>query len=84
MDTIWGNLNRARLSYEGEWLNGLPHGNGKLVFQDGTIYVGEFFENDFHGKGGGVYPDCWDELDDNWSALPDLNRSPAVRSHFSY
>ena len=51
MDTIWGNLNRARLSYEGEWLNGLPHGNGKLVFQDGTIYVGEFFENDFHGKG---------------------------------
>ena len=36
------------------------------------------------GKGGGVYPDCWDEVDDNWSALPDLNRSPAVRSHFSY
>ena len=31
------------------------------------------------GKGGGVYPDCWDEVDDNWSALPDLNRSPAVR-----
>ena len=28
------------------------------------------------GKGGGVYPDCWDELDDNWSALPDLNRGP--------
>ena len=28
------------------------------------------------GKGGGVYPDCWDEVDDNWSALPDLNRGP--------
>ena len=28
------------------------------------------------GKGGGVYPDCWDEIDDNWSALPDLNRGP--------
>ena len=35
------------------------------------------------GKGGGVYPDCWDEVDDNWSALPDLNRSPAVRRFFS-
>ena len=28
------------------------------------------------GKGGGVYPDCWDEIDDDWSALPDLNRGP--------
>ena len=28
------------------------------------------------GKGGGVYPYCWDEVDDNWSALPDLNRGP--------
>jgi len=28
------------------------------------------------GKGGGVYPDCWDEVDGNWSALPDLNRGP--------
>ena len=31
-----------------------------------------------------VYPDCWDEVDDNWSALPDLNRSPVLRSPFSY
>ncbi|SVA65829.1 uncharacterized protein METZ01_LOCUS118683, partial [marine metagenome] len=28
------------------------------------------------GRGGGVYPSCWDEDDDNWSALPDLNRGP--------
>ena len=34
------------------------------------------------GKGGGVYPDCWDELDDNWSALPDLNRSPVPDEAF--
>ena len=34
------------------------------------------------GKGGGVYPDCWDEVDDNWSALPDLNRSPVVKGTF--
>jgi len=34
--------------------------------------IGFFFD----GKGGGVYPDCWDEVDDNWSALPDLNRGP--------
>ena len=34
------------------------------------------------GKGGGVYPDCWDEVDDNWSALPDLNRSPVADEAF--
>jgi hypothetical protein len=35
------------------------------------------------GKGGGVYPDCWDEVDDNWSALPDLNRSPVSDEAFA-
>ena len=28
------------------------------------------------GEGGGIYPSCWDEDDDFWSALPDLNRGP--------
>ena len=27
-------------------------------------------------KGGGIYPSCWDEDDDIWSELPDLNRGP--------
>ena len=35
------------------------------------------------GKGGGVKPDCWDEVDDNWSALPDLNRSPVSDEAFA-
>ena len=34
--------------------------------------IGFFFD----GEGGGVYPDCWDEVNGNWSALPDLNRGP--------
>ena len=55
MDSIWG-INNAPLSYEGEWRNGRPHGNGKLVFQDGAIYVGEFFESNFHGKGNLTSP----------------------------
>ena len=36
------------------------------------------------GKGGGVYPACWDEDDGDWSALPDLNRSPVLLSRFCY
>jgi hypothetical protein len=26
--------------YEGEWLNGMRHGNGKLVFKDESVYEG--------------------------------------------
>lgn len=31
--------------YEGEYKNGLKHGVGKMVFPNGNIYEGEWFEN---------------------------------------
>ena len=29
--------------YDGEWENGLPHGFGRLIYDDGSIYEGCFF-----------------------------------------
>lgn len=30
--------------YDGEWKNGLPHGSGRLIYDDGSIYEGCFKE----------------------------------------
>ncbi len=27
-------------SYEGDWVNGMKHGLGKLTYADGTVYIG--------------------------------------------
>ena len=44
---FWPNDNK----YEGEILNGLPHGYGTLVYNTGITYVGEFQEGKYHGQG---------------------------------
>jgi hypothetical protein len=47
--------------YEGELVDGLPHGKGVLRFIDGGVYEGEFVDGDRHGLGimkystGGIY-----------------------------
>ena len=28
--------------YEGEWKNGLPHGYGRIIYDDGSLYEGCF------------------------------------------
>ena len=37
--------------YEGEMLNNKKEGNGRLVFKNGSYYVGQFKNNKFNGKG---------------------------------
>ncbi len=37
--------------YEGDYLNGMFHGKGKLVWRNGNIYTGEFYEGLMHGHG---------------------------------
>ena len=38
--------------YEGDFENGLNHGEGKLIFgKNGNEYIGEFYEGFMHGKG---------------------------------
>lgn len=51
--------------YQGEWLNGKPHGEGLLVTLKGDRYLGEFENGLFHGYGemhygnGDVYEGEW-------------------------
>ncbi|KAG2489821.1 hypothetical protein HYH03_011770 [Edaphochlamys debaryana] len=37
--------------YEGQWVNGLKHGLGKLSMRDGACYEGEFVEGEIIGQG---------------------------------
>ena len=37
--------------YSGEWKEGMKHGDGTCRFADGTIYVGHFKQDQFHGQG---------------------------------
>lgn len=37
--------------YSGDLLNGVPHGSGTFVYDDGRKYVGEFENGKYHGNG---------------------------------
>ena len=81
---------KMRLRQEG-WEAGIGHLEALFQERENIDHRIDELYNQLHeigffsdGKGGGVYPDCWDEVDDNWSALPDLNRSPVVKSHFRF
>ena len=39
------------MTYEGMYQHGSKHGDGKLIFQDGGYYLGQFCENEIHGHG---------------------------------
>jgi hypothetical protein len=43
--------------YEGEYKNGLPHGNGTYTLANGSKYVGEFKNGLSEGKGTATYTD---------------------------
>lgn len=38
-----------KYSYDGEWLNDLPNGNGKETWEDGTTYTGKFVNGTKNG-----------------------------------
>lgn len=37
--------------YEGDIVDGVPHGTGTMKFDDGTVYFGDFRNGQFHGIG---------------------------------
>lgn len=37
--------------YEGQWLGGFRHGDGKIVFSDGAKYEGHWYLGRVHGDG---------------------------------
>ena len=43
--------------YEGETVNGRPHGKGKMIFNNSSIYEGEFANGGTWGEGKQTYPD---------------------------
>jgi len=53
--------------YDGQWLNGKPHGMGKYIFANGDKYTGNFLLGKRHGFGvyvwlkGGKYEGNWKE-----------------------
>ncbi|KAI9105752.1 MORN repeat-containing protein 5 [Phlyctochytrium arcticum] len=53
--------------FTAEIVNDRIEGNGKYVFSDGNVYVGEFKDGQFHGTGtihfkdGGKYEAVWDQ-----------------------
>ena len=51
--------------YEGEWNNGGPHGEGVLIWQNGTKFTGRFSGLSGNGKieyaGGNSYEGAWNE-----------------------
>ena len=53
--------------YEGEFLNGLPHGQGICIYQNGDKYSGEWFKHKPHGQGKMEYQ-TGDILEGTWYA----------------
>ena len=48
---------RSGCSYEGTFLDGMPHGHGVLEFANGLKYVGEWKNNEMTGQGVMTAPD---------------------------
>jgi len=43
--------------YEGDLVNGKPHGKGKFIDSNGDVYEGEFVNGKEHGKGKVIFSD---------------------------
>jgi hypothetical protein len=43
-------------TYDGEWLQDKPHGQGRVVWSNGAIYTGHFESGKYHGLGVYQYP----------------------------
>lgn len=46
----------SSVKYDGEWKQGVRHGNGRQSFGTASYYEGEFLNGKRHGKGVMVYP----------------------------
>eukprot|EP00984_Skeletonema_dohrnii_P022531 scaffold11656_cov85-Skeletonema_dohrnii-CCMP3373.AAC.2 len=49
---IWWN---GKIEYEGDLVNGKPHGRGKWTYSNGAVYEGEWKNGKKHGKGKWTY-----------------------------
>ncbi len=47
----------AGCTYDGEWRDGMQHGEGTYRWANGNVYVGQWEKNKFHGQGECVFCD---------------------------
>lgn len=56
-DSAWESAPPTAWRYDGQWLNGQMHGDGKLEYRDGWTYEGGFIKGTLDGEGTLSYPD---------------------------
>jgi hypothetical protein len=54
-DTSIENISITEDVYVGEEKNGVPHGKGKMVYANGDVYEGEWFDGKKNGQGISYY-----------------------------
>ncbi|XP_053978355.1 alsin [Hylaeus volcanicus] len=74
--------------YTGRWLNGKPHGSGKLEWSDGRMYTGQFHKGVIHGNGKmeipsqGVYEGQWKDGHQNGYGTMKYNNGDFYEGYF--
>ena len=63
--TTKGRIQYEHSYYEGDLVDGIQHGKGVYVWDDGTRYEGDFFEGNITGHGVSYYTNG-DEYDGEW------------------
>ena len=51
LGSFYYNQSDNRLSYEGDWADGMPNGKGKLIIKDGSVYDGTWVNGYLNGQG---------------------------------
>ncbi|XP_076245816.1 amyotrophic lateral sclerosis 2 isoform X2 [Calliopsis andreniformis] len=74
--------------YTGRWLNGKPHGAGKLEWPDSRTYTGQFYKGVIHGTGKmeipsqGVYEGQWKDGQQNGYGTMKYNNGDFYEGYF--
>ena len=56
-ETLTGVTDEITWTYEGDVVNGKPHGQGTTAYANGDKYIGEWKAGNFHGQGTYTWPD---------------------------
>lgn len=74
---------KKRQRYEGEFFNGLRHGEGTIVWLDGDRYIGGWKNGNMHGRGNHTYADGRNyqgAYDESWKHGQGVMRWPDGRT----
>ncbi|SOV14713.1 conserved Plasmodium protein, unknown function [Plasmodium sp. gorilla clade G2] len=60
-------LEKERCYYYGNYINGLKHNEGMMVYENGDVYVGTWKFGEKNGPGKYIYNKCKSTLEGNWA-----------------